>query len=115
MQHCCSRQCRPIGCNKWFWQLFFSLFATCNVHVLLQIEMTMGMPAIQEMPDEESAQNSPARAGNSPNKVTGVAPQPAAMNGEESKGSKTEEHITAALEPKAGKLSLADGEDPKHD
>lgn len=72
------------------------------------------MPAIQEMPDEdsESAQTSPVRAGNSPNKVTYAAPQlSGATNGTDaSNGAKPDE---PSADPKASKFSLADGEDPK--
>jgi hypothetical protein len=76
--------------------------------------MSMGMPAIQEMPDEDaSAQNSPLRMGNSPNKVTDVAPQiSGVMNAGATNGSKQEEPVIAA-DAKSSKFSIKDGEDPK--
>jgi hypothetical protein len=81
---------------------------------VLQIEMAMGMPAIQEMPEEEapeSTQASPRRAGNSPNKA--APPLPAGVNGSASNGSQQEDAIVAVPDSKASKFSLADGEDPK--
>lgn len=78
--------------------------------------MSVAMPAIQEMPEEDAPESLPTspRAGTSPRNGTVVSPRLSSATNGDAFTDKQEEPV-AVTDPKASKFSLADGEDPKSD